>query len=39
LPANTYIDIRKIGFEPVVVGPIGGTESAVLEIELSLQHL
>ena len=34
LPANTYIDIRNIGYMPVVVGPIGGTESVVLDIEL-----
>ena len=34
LPEDTYIDIRKFGFNPVLVGPIGGTEPAVLEIEL-----
>ena len=38
LPANTYIDIHKIGYMPVVVGPIGGTESAVLEIELQRER-
>ena len=38
LPANTYIDIRKIGYMPVVVGPIGGTEPAVLEIELQRER-
>jgi hypothetical protein len=38
LPANTYIDIRKIGYMPVLVGPIGGTESAVLEIELQRER-
>jgi hypothetical protein len=34
LPAETYIDIRKVGYRPVLVGPIGGREPAVLEIEL-----
>lgn len=34
LPEDTYIDIRKYGFNPVLVGPIGGTEPAILEIEL-----
>ena len=34
LPADTYIDIRRIGYEPVLVGPIGGPESAVLEVEM-----
>jgi hypothetical protein len=34
LPAETYIDIRKDGYRPVLVGPVGGREPAVLEIEL-----
>ena len=34
LPADTYIDIRRIGFEPVLIGPIGGPESAVLDVEM-----
>jgi hypothetical protein len=34
LPEDTYIDIRKVGFNPVLVGPIGGAEPVVLEIEL-----
>jgi hypothetical protein len=34
LPEDTYIDIRKAGFNPVLVGPIGGTEPVILEIEL-----
>jgi hypothetical protein len=34
LPEETYIDVRKVGFNPVLVGPIGGAEPAVLEIEL-----
>ena len=34
LPQGTYLDVRKDGFEPVLVGPVGGPESAVLEIEL-----
>ena len=34
LPQDTYIDVRKIGYYPVLVGPIGGAEPAVLEIEL-----
>ena len=38
LPASTYIDIRKIGYMPVLVGPIGGAESAVLEIELQRER-
>ena len=34
LPQGTYLDVRKDGFKPVLVGPVGGPESAVLEIEL-----
>jgi hypothetical protein len=35
LPAETYLDIRKAGYRPALVGPIGGREPAVLEIELT----
>ncbi len=38
LPANTYVDIRKFGFKPILVGPIGGTEPAVIEVELSRER-
>lgn len=34
LPQGTYLDVRKEGYKPVLVGPVGGAESAVLEIEL-----
>jgi len=34
LPEDSYIDIRKVGFNPILVGPIGGAEAAVFEIEL-----
>ena len=34
LPQGTYLDVRKDGYKPVLVGPVGGPESAVLEIEL-----
>jgi hypothetical protein len=34
LPVETYIDIRKAGYRPALVGPIGGREPAVLDIEL-----
>lgn len=34
LPEDTYIDVRKVGFNPVLIGPVGGTEPLVLEIEL-----
>lgn len=34
LPADTYIDISRTGFKSRLVGPIDGTEPAVLEIEL-----
>ena len=35
LPAKSYIHIRKVGFNPVLIGPLGGSEPAVLEIELA----
>ena len=34
LPTDTYLDVRKDGYKPVFVGPVGGPESAILEIEL-----
>ncbi len=34
LPADTYIDVSKTGFKSRLVGPIDGTEPAVLEIVL-----
>lgn len=38
LPEDTYIDVRKVGFEPALIGPIGGAEPQVLEIELVREH-
>jgi hypothetical protein len=35
LPAKSYIHVRKVGFNSVLVGPVGGREPAVLEIELT----
>jgi hypothetical protein len=34
VPPGTYLDVRKDGFRPVLVGPLGGSEAAVLDIEL-----
>ena len=34
LPTETYIDVRKPGYMPVLVGPVGGPEPAILEIGL-----
>ena len=34
LPTGTYLDVRKDGFKPVFVGPVGGPEPAILDIEL-----
>lgn len=34
LPSDTYIEVQKIGFETVLVGPTGGTEPVVRDIEL-----
>jgi hypothetical protein len=34
LPEGTYLDVRKTGFKPLLVGPINGTKAAVLEIEM-----
>jgi hypothetical protein len=34
LPSGTYLDVRKDGFKPTLVGPVGGPEAAVLDIEL-----
>jgi hypothetical protein len=34
LPTGTYLDVRKDGFKPAFVGPVGGPEPAILEIEL-----
>lgn len=38
LPKDSYIDVRKFGFEPALIGPVGGTEPLVLEIELVREH-
>ena len=38
LPKETYIDVRKVGFDPVLIGPVGGTEPLVLDIELVREH-
>ena len=34
LPADTYVEVSKAGFKSRLVGPIDGTEPAVLEIVL-----
>jgi hypothetical protein len=34
LPQGTYLDVRKDGFKPVLVGPVGGPDAAVVDIEL-----
>jgi hypothetical protein len=38
LPEDTYIEVQKVGFNPVLVGPIGGAEPAELGIELVREH-
>lgn len=38
LPEDTYIDVRKVGFVPALIGPVGGTEPLVLEIELEREN-